>query len=93
MTAVLKLVTPATNVHPRLIMTQYSARNKGRKTRSSSLEGALRAAIIRVVHGEYAEAWIYDERFGTSSLAVYVKRTNREVLISWLKTPKWKDPR
>jgi hypothetical protein len=80
----------------RLIRTSYDA-GLGRTGRSSTLEGALRAAITRVAMGQAAVAEVYDERFGLTpasrrpavTVRVYHETANRGGLsVTWYK-PKW----
>ena len=88
----LRLITPVVMTdYTRLILTEYSGgADSGRAARSMSLEGALRAALIRIVHGQYDKAVIFDERFGHKSLAITVKLHAKGVTITWPKVPAWR---
>lgn len=88
----LRLITPVVMTdYTRLILTEYSGgADSGRAARSMSLEGALRAALIRIVHGQYDKAVIFDERFGHKALAITVKLHAKGVTITWPKVPAWR---
>lgn len=71
----------------RLIKIEYES---GRVTSACTLEGAIRAALIRVYHGEYKTVCIYDCRFGhleldNKTLAVTVHATGRRLEMTWNK--------
>lgn len=73
----------------RLIITEYSGVAGDRIGHAASLEGALRAATIRVATGQYLEARIYDARFGKKSIALLVARFDTGLRVRWTKTPRW----
>jgi hypothetical protein len=75
--------------YPRLIRTEYSGGTGDRPAHAATLDGALRAAVMRIAQGQYSMARIYDERFGSKSLAISVHRAHRGVTIVWTKQPKW----
>jgi hypothetical protein len=73
----------------RLIITEYSGAQGDRVGRAVTLEGALRAATIRVATGQYLRAVIFDARFGHKSKAVSIARVIGGMKIDWPKTPNW----
>lgn len=48
----------------RLVRIEYSSPETTKISHASSIEGALRAATIRLAKGEYTSAFITDMRFG-----------------------------
>lgn len=81
-------------VHQRLIMTEYyyNGTDKYRRSHSTTIEGAIRAAILRVVKDEYTNAKIYDERFGAlNTFALEIASYDKKVVIIWKKVPRWKE--
>ena len=86
----LKLVPPAAPlVHSRLILTEYSGGVGDRNGRSLTLDGAMRAAVMKVALGVYTSATIFDERFGSKSQAIKIARSHRGISVVWPRTPKW----
>lgn len=75
----------------RLIITEYSGAHGDRAGRAASLQGALRAATIRIATGQYLRAAIFDARFGSKSKAISVARVIGGIRITWTKTPKWSE--
>jgi hypothetical protein len=73
----------------RLICTEYSGAAGDRVGHAVTLEGALRAAIIRVATGQYLRAVVYDARFGHKAKAFTVAHVLGGVHIDWTKTPRW----
>jgi hypothetical protein len=75
----------------RHIKTLYRGLHGERTAHSCTLEGALRPALIRIVHGDYIEAQIFDNRFGeTDGPAILVDRTTPgAVKIRWAPAVKW----
>lgn len=73
----------------RLIRIEYSGGVADRISRASSLEGALKAVVLRIAHGEYSSAKVYDERFGHSSQAMRIQKAHRGITILWF-SPKWR---
>ena len=59
-----------------------------------TIDGALRAAVLRVARGQYTKAVIYDDRFSTEPTtvpALTIKAAPRGLSATWAKTPKWKE--
>lgn len=73
----------------RLISTEYSGAHGDRVGWAASLEGALRAATLRIATGQYLRATIFDARFGSKSKAISVARVIGGVRITWTKAPRW----
>lgn len=73
----------------RLIITEYSGAAGDRVGRAVTLEGALRAATIRLAHNEYNRAVIFDCRFGPKSKAIVVTRSLGILQAVWTKGPRW----
>lgn len=71
----------------RLIRTDYSSPETTRAACSATLENAVRAAVVRLLSGQYTTADIHDLRFGTdnpASLAVHLSmRPNGSLRINW----------
>lgn len=74
----------------RLITTEYSGKYGDKVGHAASIEGAMRAAIIRIAHGQYSSATIYDARFGYKSLALTIIHGTKGIDIKWPRTPKWR---
>lgn len=79
---------PRATSHVRLILTEYSGGAGDRASRSATLEGALRAAILRIAHGQYDSCRIFDERFGSKSCALTIRPAHRGLSITWA-NPRW----
>ena len=74
--------------HKRLILIEYAGETR---SRASTIEGALKAVIIRIAHGQYVSAVIYDERFGLARQpALKIEMHRNGIAITWTRTPKWK---
>jgi hypothetical protein len=73
----------------RLIITEYSGAAGDRVGRAVTLEGAMRAAMIRLVHNEYNRAVIFDCRFGSKAKAIVMTRSLGIVQAVWTKAPRW----
>lgn len=73
----------------RLIITEYSGAHGDRVGRAATLEGALRAATIRIATGQYLRATIFDNRFGSKSKAITAARVIGGIRITWTKAPRW----
>lgn len=76
----------------RLIRTEYSGSAGDRMGHACTLEGALRAAIIRLAHGEYTGARVYDLRFGEKAgarPALTLTRSRTGIALTWT-SPKWR---
>lgn len=79
---------------PRLIRTEYSGAAGDRLGHAVTIDGALRAAVLRVARGQYTKAVIYDDRFSTEPTtvpALTIKAEPRGLSATWAKTPKWKE--
>lgn len=83
---------------PRLILTEYTGGAGDRACRACTIEGAMRAATIRLAHGQYREARIYDERFGATAadrpqvcLAVTITTQAGGLTVRWPRKPHWGD--
>jgi hypothetical protein len=84
---VLHLVKPR---RERLIRTEYSGKHGDRVSRSVTLEGAMRAALLRIAHGEYTSARVYDERYSLFDVtALHIGLRKNGIAITWKRTPKW----
>lgn len=90
----------------RLIRTEYGGSAGDRQGHAVSIEGALRAAVLRVATGQYKTAMIYDDRFAPAGVpttlpAVRVSfvpatrspATQGGVSIRWAEAPKWAPPK
>lgn len=77
----------------RLIRIEYSGgTGHHRLARAATLEGALRASVIRIAHGQYHEAHIYDDRFlEQKKPSLSVVKVSHGINTEWARTPKWKD--
>jgi len=88
-------VTPNTTTkRTRLIRTEYSGAAGDRLGHAATIDGALRAAVLRVARGQYTESAIFDDRFTTEPTtkpALTVKRNKTGVAVVWATTPKWKE--
>jgi hypothetical protein len=74
----------------RLVRTEYSGRHGDRTSRSTTLEGAMRAALLRIAHGEYTTARVYDERHSLFDVvALHIGLRRNGIAITWRRTPKW----
>lgn len=71
--------------HPRLFRTAYSGRYGDRTSASATMEGAVRAAMMRILAGDYDSARIYDNRFGEhdASHAVTLYFRGTSVIARW----------
>ena len=69
----------------RLFRTTYSGRYGDRTSASATMEGAARAAIMRLLQGDYDAARIYDNRFGEgdTSHAVTISMRGTSVDVRW----------
>lgn len=72
----------------RLIKIEYKGAGTYRTSAAGSIQGALRAALIRVYDEEYSEAWIHDLRFGGvlddhNSVSIIITRTDCQVRVRW----------
>lgn len=84
-----------TRRNPRLIRTEYSGAAGDRLGHATTIDGALRAAILRVARGQYTKAAIYDDRFTagepTTVPALTITSAARGLRVTWATTPKWKE--
>ncbi|CAB4120839.1 hypothetical protein UFOVP2_17 [uncultured Caudovirales phage] len=70
----------------RLIRVEYSGGSSdSRLSHASTLEGAVRAAVTRILSGQYRIALIFDDRYGrTTKYAVCVSKSSvASIDISW----------
>ena len=75
----------------RLIRIEYTGGANYRVSRVSSMEGAFRAAMIRVAQHQYEQALIFDERFIPQDRpSAGVKLQGNGLVIQWAFEPKWK---
>ena len=73
-------------MNPRLIHTEYSGAAGDHIGRAASFEGALRAAVLRLVSGQYSGARVYDHRFGESKLpALLISKQPHGIQVEWAK--------
>ena len=75
--------------HPRFIVTEYGGGASDRASRSTTLDGALRAALLRVAQGQYTTARIYDCRFGSAQLALTVRTSPGGLSVRWETVLQW----
>lgn len=76
----------------RLIRIEYSGGTNYRLSRAATMEGALRAAMLRIATREYSEALVYDDRFVVqSTCSARLTKHAGGLNIQWAKTPKWKE--
>lgn len=78
----------------RLIRTEYSGAAGDRLGHAATIDGALRAAVLRVARGQYTESKIYDDRFAgepTTVPALTITSAARGLRVTWATTPKWKE--
>jgi hypothetical protein len=73
----------------RLITLEYSGGVQDKVSHATTLEGALRAAIIRVGHAQHRQVEIYDCRFGHKSKAISVEVFKTGIAVTWTHNPKW----
>lgn len=79
---------------PRLIRTEYSGAAGDRLGHAATIDGALRAAVLRVARGQYIEAKVFDDRFTTEPTlkpALTIKTAKYGITVTWATTPKWKE--
>jgi hypothetical protein len=69
----------------RLIKVHYSGRHADRASSCASFEGAIRAATIHLLMGDYTRAEIYDHRFGENkrNRAILMVRDDRGIHTVW----------
>jgi hypothetical protein len=79
----------ATIRRERLITLEYSGGIQDKVSHAATLEGALRAAIIRIAHAQHGQVQIYDCRFGHKSKAITVKLFKTGIAVTWARNPKW----
>lgn len=76
----------------RLIRIEYSGGANYKLARAATMEGALRAAMLRIAKREYSEAMVYDDRFvQQTTCSLRVTRHAGGLNVHWPKTPKWKE--
>lgn len=68
----------------RLIKIHYSGGHADRASSCASFEGAIRAATVRILMGDYSSAQVFDHRFGEDrKAALTITRAGSGVAISW----------
>jgi hypothetical protein len=65
----------------RLIKVHYSGRHADRASSCASFEGAIRAATVRILMGDYTSARIFDHRFGADEKAAMTLTVEEGVLV------------
>lgn len=68
----------------RLIKVHYSGAHADRASSCASFEGAIRAATVRILMGDYTSAQVFDHRFGADkTAAMTIKQDGTGVSITW----------